>query len=256
MSLVYPLALLLIMACSPVAHAVDLWGPQGFAGFSNALPAATESSLRDATRNYWPVLQHRAGLDPVRIRVAKFKDIDPLLDRASRSALGTLELFTQKDLADPSARSLFLDGATLRQIDAKYSLNGIWMISARTLQPDHRPMRMDYMIVGQGRLIIGYPYESPVEIMDEGKSLEYRYEPFLEANIVNNGARSGLFGIRALNNPAGEFLPFRGPMGAIVQSLQVEGDAVVVNYHLGFDRQAHSDKTPIVVKPTHLAHAS
>ncbi len=248
-------ASLLVFALSPAALAAEFWGPQGYPGFTSGLQPASERTLQRATKNYRTVLQQRAGLDLAKIRVATFKDIDPLLARAAQSGLGTLDLFTQKELADPSAMALLLDGSTLRQIDAKYHLSGAWMISTRTLLPDHRAMNMDYMIVGQSRLIIGYPYEAPVEVMEEGKPLEYRYEPFIEARIVNSGLQRGLFDIKVLSNPAAEFLAFQGPMGAELRSFRLEDNSVVVNYRLGVDQQVHTDKTPIVIKPTHLAQS-
>ena len=255
MPIYHPIFLFFTAALSPAAHAAGLWGSQGYTGFSNGLQAASNEGLKKTTRHYLTVLQRRAGLDLDRIRVATFKDIDPLLARATQSSLGRLDLFTQKALADPSAPALSLDGPTLRQIDVKYHLSGAWVISARTLRPDHRAMTMDYMIVGQGKLIVGYPYESSVEVIDEGKPLEYRYEPFIEARIINDGARQGLFDIKALNNPAAAFLAFQGPLGAAVKSFQVEGDTVLVNYSLGFDQQARSDKTPTALKRTHVTQA-
>lgn len=256
MSIAYRIALFLLLCCTSAAQAAGLWGPQGFGGFSSGLEAASEAALKKATKDYWTVLQHRTGLQLERIRVATFTDIDSLLARAIQGGLGTLELFSQKELADPSAPALLLEGSTLRRIDAKYDLSGAWMISARTQAPDHRPMNMDYMIVGQGKLIIGYPYESSVEVIEEGRPMEYRYEPYIEADIVNSGSRHGLFEIKTLNDPAADFLTFQGPMGATIKSFQLEGNAVLVNYSLGFDQQAHSDKTPIVLRHTHMAQAS
>lgn len=250
------LVLMLIHLCGVGAHADGLWGPQGFRSYGNGLPVASEESLKKVTKAYWETLRSRSDLDLKRVRVARFEDIDPVLDRASQAGLGTLDLFTQKELADPASAALLLDGPTLRRIGQKYDLSSLWMISARTLLPDHRTLSMDYMIVGQGKLIIGYPYESKVEVINDGKPYEYRYEPYLEARVVNGPGKQGLFNIRVLTSPAGEFQSFQGPMGASINALQVDNDTVVVNYTLGFDQDARTRRTPITLKRAEIAQSS
>jgi len=244
---------LTIALSSATTHAADLWGPQGFTGFTSGLQTASQDVLRETAKSYCATLQQRTDLDLSRVRVATFRDIDPILRRATQHGWGTLDLFTQKELADKTAVALLLDERTLRQIDEKYDLNGAWLISARTLLTDHRPISMDYLIVGQGKLIIGYPYESAVEVIEEGKPLDYRYEPFIEASIVNDQARRGLFDLKALNSPTGEFLSFEGPMGASVKSFQLEDRSILVNYTLGIDQESQAAKTPIVLKRTSVA---
>lgn len=236
---------------------MSLWGPTGYLPFVTGLRTASETDLKGATKNYWNVIRQRAGLDATRIRVVTFKDIDPVLTSAIQSGLGSLDLFTQKELAEPSTPALLLDQATLRQIDAKFDLSSVWLISARTSSPDHRPMPMDYLIVGQGKLIIGYPQEALVVVPEDGKPLEYRYEPFIEADIRNAGTQRGLFSVRALNNPdlSTAFLPFKGPMGAEIESFQVAGNSVRVQYRLGIEQQTDSDRTPIALKRAHLAQS-
>jgi hypothetical protein len=247
--------LLSIQVCGSAAQAGGLWDSRGFRAYSSGLPAASEASLRKIVGNYWETVRSRTNLDLGRIRVARFEDIDPVLERASRSGLGTLDLFTQKELADPAAPALLLDGPTLRRIAEKYDLGSMWMISARTLLPDRRPMAMSYMIVGQGKLIIGYPYESRVEVLDEGTPREYLYEPYTEANIVNGPGRQGLFDIKVLKSPFGEFRSFEGPMGASITAFRVDGSRIVVDYTLGFDQEARTGRTPIAFKRNYVARS-
>jgi hypothetical protein len=244
------LALFSILACNPSAEAASLWGPNGYQALAAGLRAASESDLKSATKAYWCVIRERSGLDTSRVRIATFKDIDPVLSAALQSGLGSLDLFTQRELADPSAPALLLDRSTLGQIDAKFDLRGVWLISANTSSPDHRAVPMDYLIVGQGKLIIGYPLEVAVVVFEDGKPLEYRYEPFIEADIRNTGIQQGLFNVKALNkpDPAADFLPFMGPMGAELASFQVTGRSVQVQYRLGIERQTQADRTPIALK--------
>lgn len=241
---------LLILVCDSTAYAGALWEPQGFSSYISSLPYASDASLRKITKNYWETLRTRTNLDIGKIHVAKFEDIDPLLERASQSGLGILDLFTQKELADPSAAALLLDGPTLRRIAEKFELSSVWMITAPTLLPDHRLIAMDYMIIGQGQLIIGYPYESKVEVINDGKPLQYRYEPFISARLMNGPDRRGIFDVKVLKSPSGEFQSFEGPMGASITSFRVDGNSVLVDYSLGFDQEARTPRTPIVFKRT------
>jgi hypothetical protein len=246
------LILLVSLFCLP-AHAESLWGSQGFGAFSAALTPASPETLKKVTSNYWPELQRRGGLDLTKVRRVTFKDIDPVLERAARQGLGTLDLFTQKELADPLSIALLLDAPTLQRINEKYDLSSVWMISACSLDMANRPLAMTHMIVGQGKLIIGYPFESSVEVMEAGESLHYRYEPFIEARIVNSQGQQGLFDVKTLNSPSGEFAPFEGPMGASINSFEIKDNAIVVNYRLGLEQQAHTQRKPITFKHARLA---
>lgn len=103
------------------------------------------------------------------------------------------------------------------------------------------------MLVGQGRLIVGYPFSSPVEIFDEGKTMEYRYEPLITAKIVHSVASRGLFEVETLTSPSDSFQPFQGPMGASIKSYAVHGDKILVTYSLVVEQETQAPKKSIVM---------
>lgn len=100
-------------------------------------------------------------------------------------------------------------------------------------------------IVGQGQLIIGYPFGGTVEVVNEGDRVEFLYEPLIRASIINRPGERGLFDLRTLARPKREFQPFRGPMGAAIQSYAVEGKNIVVSYHLVIDQEVATPQKPI-----------
>ena len=230
-----------------LSHASEVWGEKGYYHFVEGLPKASPEALDQITMDYDSVLIERLKIQGDKVRLASFKDIDPVLHRAVEGKMGILELFSLKDLADPSGHALLLDAETLKSIERKYNLNSIFMITPKSALP-HRPlMSMQYMLVGQGRLIIGYPFSSPVEIVDDGKTMEYRYEPLITAKIVHSGAARGLFQVETLTSPLEGFQPFQGPMGASIKSYAVKGDQILVTYSLVIEQETQAPKKSIVM---------
>jgi hypothetical protein len=238
---------------SPLPVAADVWGSEGFTTFSESLPKASPESLKKITKAYWPFVQTRSGLVADRLKLVSFDRIDPVLKRAADDGMGILDLFTMAELANPSAPGLVLDAQTLRSIDEKYDLWSVWQLSTKPLIKDKPLLTMDYMIVGQGKLIIGYPFAAPVEVLDEGKAFEVTYEPLIRADIINTPGSRGLHAIATLHNDAKELQPFRGPMSTSIKSYEVQGDRIVVTYNAIIDQQSLARRKPISLKNKSVA---
>jgi len=113
---------------------------------------------------------------------------------------------------------------------------------------------MDYLIVGQGHLIIGYPDETEVKIEDDrGVLRSYRYEPYISAEIVNSETARGLFDVLTLATPNAPFKPFQGPSGAEIHAFQTAGSDVIVKFNWGVDQESRVRKTPIELKDSYIA---
>lgn len=221
--------------------------------FSADLPKASPDSLKKITKAFWPFVQTRSGLAADRLKLVSFDRIDPVLKRAVDDRMGILDLFTMAEFANPSAPALVLDAQTLRSIDDKYDLWSVWQLSTKPLAKDKPLLTMDYMIVGQGKLIIGYPFAAPVEVHDEGKAFEVTYEPLIRADIINTPASRGLHAIATLNADAMDLQPFRGPMSASIKSYEIQGDRIVVTYNAIIDQQSLVRRKPISLKNKSVA---
>ena len=230
------------------AQATSIWGDGGFHRFSASLPHADPIKMEQSLGRDWRQVISRCGLEPSRIQKADWPHIDAVLQHSVQAKLGILELFTSPELADPKAPALILDEALLQQIDAKYDLSSVWMLTAKTQGSIPGKMNMRFMMVGQGVLILGYPHTAIVEIQDDGKDFLYEYESVISAKIVHTAKTRGLFGIRTLPSPHEEFNDFKGPMGVSIRSYEVKGDQIRVEYHLVVDQVTEVAKKPIKIR--------
>ena len=230
------------------AQATSIWGDGGFHQFSASLTHADPIKMEQSLGRDWTQVITRCGLDPRRIQKADWPHIDAVLQHSVQANLGILELFTSSELADPREPALILDEALLQQIDAKYDLSSVWMLTAKTQGSIPGKMNMRFMMVGQGVLILGYPHPAIVEIQDDGKDFLYEYESVISAKIVHTAKTRGLFGIRTLPSPHEEFNDFKGPMGVSIRSYEVKGDQIRVEYHLVVDQVTEVAKKPIKIR--------
>lgn len=237
-------------------EAAELWGEKGFHNFAKSLPLMDRGSLESVLGKEWTEVVFKTGLEPARIHKADFDHIDPVLEHAVGSKMGILELFTTGELADAKAPALLLDQNLLERIDAKYDLFSVWMLSVKPTGAKAGTLKMRYMIVGQGILIVGYPHAAPVEIIDDGKSLEYQYEPVISAKIVNTPGTRGLFGVKTLASPKEEFGDFKGPMGVSIRAYEIKGSTIRVEYHLVVDQETLAPKKPIIIRGAETAAPS
>jgi hypothetical protein len=230
------------------AQAGSLWGDGGFSAFTESLPRADVKRVEQTLGREWANVIYRSGLEPNRVHKADFAHIDAVLERSVQAKLGILELFTSIELADPKAPALLLDEDLLQRIDAKYDLSSVWMLSAKPKGGKAGALKMRYMIVGQGILVMGYPHPATVEILDDGKFFEYEYESVISAKIVNNAKTRGLFSVRTLASPNEEFNDFKGPMGVSIRGYEVKGSRIRVEYHLVVDQETEVAKKPIIIR--------
>lgn len=243
------LQLMIVVAATPMATAASLWGQDGFPAFCNRLDLVPPEKLAPHVGGYLQDIQGRAPVSLNKIRAANFGDMEPLLARAARLDWGVLEVFTQKEFANPDGCILFLDQQTLAEIHKKYNLHGVWQIEATLADATNRTMNMRYMIVGQGRLIIGYPQAATVEISDgDAVTGKYNYPPYLSARIENSPQAQGLFEIRTLKEPGAEFEPFVGPYGVEIRALQLDGRDILVKYTWGIDQKRRARNVPIALR--------
>jgi len=226
----------------------DFWGDRGYHYFIERLPNVSSEEMNRLTSHYSDDIVMRMGLDINHLRTPGFSDLDPVLNRAAKQGLGILDLFTLEEFSASSSTALLIDGETLEAINKRYDLNSVWVILAESKLPDHRPIKMSYLILGQGKLIIGYPHRAPVDVVVDGEAMEYQYNPFITAKVVNEGDHVGLFAVKTLDSPKGPFGSFHGPMGSVIVSYEVKGDSILVTYNLLVDQQTTVDKKPIVVK--------
>lgn len=230
------------------AHCADIWGETGLAALCADFPVAERESLHTILGEARDVLTGKEGIDPAHIRRADPKGLTPILRRAAAQGLGPLELFSDPQFAAGGSCILLLDEAALAAIDRDYDLHGLWMVRAPLAGEPDAHLAMRYMLLGQGRIIVGYPRKATVKVADYAVFTgQYDYQPYMAMDIVNTPERRALVRLRTLDGPSGSFQPFVGPLGAAIRELELAGDAIVVRYRawgIG-DREMNVRRVPI-----------
>lgn len=228
-------------------YSSELWGTAGMASFCDILPPADDRVIRSMFNNYLPIIR-REGIDLRQAKIAKSKDFMPLLSRAINLDWGPLEFFSTAEFADKGPCVLLLDRQTLLQINEKYDLHALWMISAP--MAGQKNIDMELLLLGQGKLIVVYPRQAIVKVKDydlwTGK---YTYSPFTIMDIINNRQTRGLLTIKTLDRPDSEWRPFHGPFDADIHSLELDDEgAIRVKYFKFTETTDRIPKIPISLR--------
>ena len=242
------LALTILVPTPLTVRSSEIWGKGGLASFCDTLRSPDVGVLKLTFKGYLPVLERMEGFDLGQIKIATSKDISPLLSRLVQLGSGPLELFSDVEFARGSC-VLLLDQKTLLEVDDKFDIHGLWMIRAPIEGQERENVVMEFLVLGQGKLIVGYPRQATVKVKDyDLYTGKYTYEPFMSMDIIHDRGGRGLFNIKSLDTPNGEFQSFRGPLDARIYSLQVDGAYVRVRYAWGTDREDRIPKIPITLR--------
>lgn len=246
------LPVVLLLACSQI-RAQGLWEKDASRQLCGQLGPVSQERLSREMGVYGSVMAARDGLVHGQLRAFRFEHMRPLLQQAAERGWGILEVFTQPEFADPDGCALFLDGATLAEIHRAFDLHGLWQIEAKLAGTNGAMLRMSYLIVGRGRLIIGYPRKATITIADDDAVTgDYDYAPYFSSRIDGSHGGRGLSDIRTLTSPDGEFEPFVGPYGVHIYGLQMTGREILVKYAWGIGQERRARSVPISLR-SHVA---
>lgn len=209
------------------------------------LPKMDHQILETTLGKEWVEVLFRTELDPQNVLRADFQHIEAVLDAAVRSQADILDLMTLKELSVKPGAAILLDSKLLQEIDARYNLHSVWQINPEAKDSSGRPLRMRFMLVGQGVLVIGYPHAATVEVVDGGPGVEYQYEPLTIARILNQADKRGLFSLKTLAARGQDFGEFKGPMGVQIKAYQIQGDKIRVTYQMVVDQETEVPRKPI-----------
>lgn len=230
------------------AHAADIWGESSLEALCAESPVAGRDTLQAVLAGAFEIVVRREGIEPARVRQVDAKGIAPVLYRAATLDVGPLELFADRQFAAGGPCVLFFDEAALAAIDREFDIHGLWMVRAPLAGEPDTYLAMRYMLLGQGRLIVGYPRKATVKVADYAVFTgQYDYQPYMAMDIVSTPQRRALAGLRTLAEPSGDFQPFIGPLGAAIRELGLAGEAIVVRYRVWgvADREMNVRRVPV-----------
>jgi len=169
------------------------------------------------------------GLEPEHVRITSGTAALRLLDEAAHRNLGLLELFTDSQFSELSPCSFLITRDVLERLEDRFALHALWKINAEQVI-SRQPVLMKFLLLGKGRLVLGYSRAGDVRVPDYsylGIST-YRYAPYISARIVSSDKRHALEQIRAKFTAEGPYGAFSGPLLCDIESLALEGGKVVV----------------------------
>ena len=152
--------LVLILADPFFGHADSLWRGDEFIDFCKTLRVPEKGTLESSFGAYLSVIEHREKMDLTKIVFADVNHITPLLMRANELHWSALDFFTMSEFAAKSPCLIMLDKKSLVAISRAFDLHGLWMTSASSLSSKDDDTVMEFILVGDGRLIIGYAKEA------------------------------------------------------------------------------------------------
>ncbi|MFO7785820.1 MAG: hypothetical protein ACQET7_12495 [Thermodesulfobacteriota bacterium] len=112
----------------------------------------------------------------------------------------------------PVRWALVLDREILTRLDKHYNLHALFRISAPCADDDSH-VHMEFLITGQGKLIVGYNRNMIIEHPDYSIATgRYAYcELFVMDAQTDERGNAGLFNLKGLATPDGEYEWIRGP---------------------------------------------
>lgn len=246
LSVVWVAAVLSVLAGG--AHGADIWGAGGMDALCAESPVADTAALQGALGGAFEVVVRREGIDPAAIRKVEPVRLMPVLQRVVEQRMGPLELLSDGQFATDGPCVLFLDEAALAEVDREFDLHGLWMVRAPIVGEGETHLAMHYMLLGRGRLVVGYPRRATVRVRDYALFTgRYDYAPYMAMDVVSTPARRAMVGLRTLATPSADFQPFTGPLGAAIGELELVGGKIIVRYRVlgGIAQQLEVPHPPI-----------
>lgn len=241
----------LFLVLAATAHAADIWGSSRLDVLCAEFPVVSRDALQLALGGHFDAVVQREGVDPARVHRVDPAGLAPVLQRAAALGVGPLDLFSDPQFAADGPCVLFLDETTLAAVDRQFDIHGLWMVRATVAGEPDAPLAMRYMLLGRGRLIVGYPRHATVQVADypifTGR---YDYQPYMALDIVATPERRAHVGLRTLHEPSGVFQPFVGPLGAAIREFELGGDGILVRYRVlgGVEREMQVRHPPISLR--------
>ncbi len=215
---------------------LTLWQPGEFEDFCQNLEPVSPVRLGAALGDYAPLVASAENIETGKIRLATATGLSAMIEKAVDAQWDSLSLFTDAPFANTQDCALLVEDTVLAALAGHYNLHSLWMTTAHSEDSPQQPLRMQFLLLGMGRLIIGYDGSGTVKVKDyEIRSGLYDYAPYTTMSIVNRPDRRGLFAIETRSGPESGVQPFIGPVNSRIASMELFGDnRILVRYRLLF----------------------
>jgi len=214
-----------------MAHAdAPFWQKGEYSRFCQALKSPSPQNLNNIFGEFADVTKQDINAKIDNIRLAIFDKVKPKLDQAVQDKISILQLFTLKEYADDGNCLLLYDQDTLKRISEQYDLHGLWMTNAPIIGDNKKYLPMKFLLIGHGKLIIGYPDNKEVQVKDYNYvSDNFDYSRYTSMDIVHNGSDIALKNIKTRKRPNSKPADFIGPLNTAINSISQESSQVRIN---------------------------
>jgi hypothetical protein len=161
-------------------------------------------------------------LDMERLYFTTYQELIDLLDLAVKESIDVLTLFTLPVLQQKANKAIVLDKEILIQLNKHYNLHGLFLIAKHSADDDSK-VQMNFLVTGQGKLIIGYDKNAVIKHPDYFFATgRYDYQKLfvMDAKTDDNG-NYGIFNIKGLASPTGNYQWMKGPLNVNIRSLSL-----------------------------------
>jgi hypothetical protein len=192
-----------------------------------------------------------AEVDYEKLYVVSYTEVADLLSQAAKESIDALTLFTLPILQKQNGVAIVFDEELLRRVNKNFNFHGLFSISIPAEEID-ATVKMKFLIIGQGKFIVGYDRNAKIKHPDYGFATGY-YD-YRELFIMDAGKDSqgnpGLFNIKSLSAPDGKRQSMKGPLNVDVRSLTLIAASdrqrkILIHYELFGIKQKIIDPIPI-----------
>lgn len=164
-------------------------------------------------------------VDFKRLYFVSYEQVEDLLDQAVNESIDSLTLFTLPPLQNQKSFAIVFTEEILEQIHKNFNFHALFNISVPSVE-DGLAVKMKFLVIGQGRLIVGYNRNAKIKHSDydfvTGK-YDYREIFTMDAGKDSRG-NPGLFNIKGTSNPNEKPQWMKGPLNVDIQSLIMTSD--------------------------------
>lgn len=188
--------------------------------FYEHLIKLSESESKNIFKEYEPAIAKE--VDMARLYFTTYQGLIDLLDLAVKESIDVLTLFTLPVLQEQANKAIVLDKDILIQLNKHYNLHGLFLISKHSADDDSK-VQMNFLVTGQGKLIIGYDKNAVIKHPDYFFATgRYDYQKLfvMDAKTDDNG-NCGIFNIKGLASPTGNYNWMKGPLNVNIRSLSL-----------------------------------
>jgi hypothetical protein len=200
------------------------------------------------------------GVDLNRVYVANGDAVECVLARAAAHRQNVARLFTEGIFLAKQRFSILIEAHSLADAAREFDFHSPFPIT--TPLRDGGTAHMTFMLVGQGKLVLGYDRPGTYTHPDPEYSINglngYDLSRYIQMDILGDGAsQRSLSNVRVADSPGEPLREFLGPGDFALDRLTLVGSAVAVTVSGSFFSRllAHVFSSPITPKPIAVRRA-